>query len=845
MLEDSALEWLGFGCLVALASWTGLQVSRALLWKEAVYRVRIPLAFGLALAPFLAGFAVMVPMVVLRGASHASHVAVAFGLLIVAGVLAKALARPQGKLLCLSGKGFGVYLLGGYLLLWILMLGVNAVFLPLLQNDALEYATVGRILFESRDLLSYPAIHPETTSSGFYGPWTHPPLYVALIYLSYVIQGHAHEPGLMRLIAPWFLVTAVCALIALGTLASRRIGLISGILLISTPLLFLGADSALIDALPVSGMVLLLVALVGLQAQQPRYSLTVGAVVGVVLWTHSQAILFIPLMAAVLIFQNGLLRWRSALSSVALATGAALLVGGGYYVRNYFLFGSPISDNPAVFALEKLDWNAYFSYGRGLDHWVAKLQYGIFKGWFSFEAYGLLFWFGAAGFVLVATKWAPQTKTLIGHGICNLNIREQIYAVCFVLFVIYMAGVVASVLLGSDLMIRNERYQLVSSPLAAVAGGAFLDSLLYYSKSKISAPSSGTLVRNLCLLPIVFLFLYFAALFTIPLTLYRHAHAFLDQDPGSGLPDQNESTWTSLSNASPAIALQRIIAHSVRMSDTVLSLKPSDMFYGNKRMISYLDPRLLSFYDTSDADSGARLLRDLGITHIHVGDSWIPPYYNSVLTDIISNPTYTTLLAEKGPHKLFILKSQSSGTENVQAIANLSPSDTQWDQQIKISLGGRKALASVPIAPRLFGGGVSVCRFPLFSRNMSRSLIYPSSQASPVESMAPLALKPGEYIASFKLRGCGFVRIEMRKSVARSKHSVDEDAQSKATIIGECSLSRNQPFIRLTYRFRMLYKGEVGFELTQSAMSTIQYAEIRVSQIDSHLSNSETGDKLR
>ena len=172
------------------------------------------------------------------GAGHAFHLGVVFaGLLLLCSTVA--FSRPLTELER-SGShlpiGLWEWVFGGLLAVWVIALLVNTAFLPLIQNDSLEYATVGRLLFESRDLSTYPAIHPELSRSGFYGPWTHPPLYVALIYLMYIFQGHAEIPGLMLWIAPWFALAGTGLVFAFGNLTSRVTGILSALVFISVPL---------------------------------------------------------------------------------------------------------------------------------------------------------------------------------------------------------------------------------------------------------------------------------------------------------------------------------------------------------------------------------------------------------------------------------------------------------------------------------------------------------------------------------------------------------------------------------------------------------------------------------
>src|SRR5438876_320018 len=76
-------------------------------------------------------------------------------------------------------------------------------------------------------------------------------------------------------------------------------------------------------------------------------------------------------------FHFGLKNWKKTLLPILFLCSASLLVGVWPYLNNWAIFGSPISDNPAVFAMPELRWNEYFSYARGLNSWAAKIQYGV------------------------------------------------------------------------------------------------------------------------------------------------------------------------------------------------------------------------------------------------------------------------------------------------------------------------------------------------------------------------------------------------------------------------------------------------------------------------------------
>ena len=395
MIVYGLSSWMLILLLVVGGSVAGCLIASVFPWSASARSDGIHRAVGLGLAPFVLGmFGVMV-LACLPGAESIWHLVTIFLTLGVVSVLFWLLCKGRREPIVSAfstPRGFGEYIFLGLVLLWAVFLLIKAIFLPLSQNDALEYATVARELFFTRDLASYPVINPKESISGFFGPWTHPPLYVALAYLAQLAQGHSNEPGFMRLIAPWFGLCATYLVYVLGKVVSRLTGLVSATIFLSTPLFFAGADSALIDALPVLGIIIVVACVFAFDASSVRRWACIGFVLGLSLWTHSQAILFIPITIGVVVLRYGARNLANAFKEVFYILVTAVVIGGWPYWRNWLFFGSPISDNPAVFALSLLDWPGYFSVARGLDNSVAILQYGVLKGWFSLEAYGWVFW---------------------------------------------------------------------------------------------------------------------------------------------------------------------------------------------------------------------------------------------------------------------------------------------------------------------------------------------------------------------------------------------------------------------------------------------------------------------
>ena len=132
--------------LMVLASGAGLALVGAWPWAAGARRAGVALAVGLAVGPLLAGVAMVAALWALPGAAvlvQAGAVFAVLGALALAGWLAGVTQRtllPRAELI---PQGPAAVLTCGFFI----AIAVDCVVVPLIQNDALEYATVGRILF--------------------------------------------------------------------------------------------------------------------------------------------------------------------------------------------------------------------------------------------------------------------------------------------------------------------------------------------------------------------------------------------------------------------------------------------------------------------------------------------------------------------------------------------------------------------------------------------------------------------------------------------------------------------------------------------------------------------------
>jgi hypothetical protein len=697
--------------LIALASLAGMAVSRYMPWSDQARHARLDAAVGIGIAPFVAGLAAVMALWVLPGQSHWVHALAVFSVLMaMAPVGWRVWARvgPNGGT-GYAGKHWA--LAGLAFLAYVGAMVFDAAVVPLIQNDALEYATVGRILYDARSLSAYPAMDTAASASGFFGPWTHPPTYVSLIYLADVLQGQANSALALRIIAPWCLVAATLVVGAIGWQRSPTAGLVSAVLFVSSPILFLGATSALIDPLPVLAMALGFAGVVGLRMEQRGAAVAQGVLLGLGLWSHSQAILFPCLLLPVFwwVACKGDEPWparlRSAAGQAVLALATAVLVGGAPYLRNVFIFGSPISDNPEVFAYGPLQFADYFRMQRGIADPVEIIQYGVFKGFFAIEAYSLTFWLALAGVPLaLRVLWAGWR-----HGLAGSALGDRAVAAAMAVWLLYMAATALSAALGIDLMIRNERYLLVLMPCVALLAGVGLAG---------AGTGAGAGWRRVALV------LLFALVPAQLFVLLSYRQSQLRGEMVAWDEEAQIHRW-------PPFAVMAYVRSKAPPTGVIFTMKPADMFYAGRRMLSYLDPRAIEFYKhPQDPAAATAVLRASGVTHLHMPDYFLPPVYMSTVMQIASDPQWSELVSEAEGYQIFALRSEPLAMPAPQALSVAGP----WELQTHLVLGGRKTRSRIVMdrqAHALGQESVNPGFFGLFHRESARVWLSPQVALAP------------------------------------------------------------------------------------------------------------------
>lgn len=801
--------FLFLALLVAVASLAGVGVSRCLPWSDVALRARVDIAAGVTMGPLLAAVATTGALWAWPGAQPFGHAALVGALLMAVAVVGHRLAPRRARAPAPAPRriegAIALAVAAGYFG----ALVFDTAVVPLIQNDALEYATVGRILYEARSLSAYPAVRPAESASGFYGPWTHPPSYVALIYLANVLQGHADSARAMRWISPWCLVAGTYLVASLGAMRSPRVGWTAGLIFASTPILFLGASSALIDPLPVSGMALALAGLVALRMDGPRAAAAWGLMLGLGLWTHSQAILFPCLLLPLLWWVAGprpgdASVWRQlprCAGLAAVAVAVAVVVGGLPYLRNLGIFGSLISDNPVVFAHRPLQWAEYFAWQRGLASFGEILQYGVLKGFFAIEAYSVAFWLALPGAwkaigILRRARWGDAGR----------DPADVLVGGAALLWLMYLGATALSAALGIDLMIRNERYLLVMMP----AIGLLVADGLLGDAERPDARWWPRLRRMVLVALAVSVPLQLAVLLS-----YRQSQ--LRGDMASFAESAQIERW-------PPFAVVKHLKRSTEPDAVAFSMKPADMFYAGRRMVSYLDPAAIPFYDLAqDPERAFEELKRLHVTHVHMPDYFLPPVYMSALMDLMADPSRTRLRAESEGYQLYeLVREGGAASPSWQALE--VPSG--WTLQTHAVLAGRKTRMRVVTDSRDFRLGEASANegvAGMFHRDSARVILSPTLDVGAALQGCRSQGRNAELLVEASFTGRAYVQVmvllsdasgrQLERRVVGDRPTLADEAPTR--IVRRSTLGRDVQQLRLMVEHR----GDSRLNLRSAALS--------------------------
>jgi len=110
------------------------------------------------------------------------------------------------------------------------------------------------------------------------------------------------------------------------------------------------------------------------------------------------------------------------------------------------------------------------------------------------------------------------------------------------------------------------------------------------------------------------------------------------------------------------IKTAQILDQYVPAHANVLTLRPADMYYTHRRMVSYLDPIMLPMYALQDAYQLSDALRTAGIHYVYMPNYFIPPVNRSALMSLLGNTHLAELLYDNRGNQIYALKNHSVAT---------------------------------------------------------------------------------------------------------------------------------------------------------------------------------------
>ncbi|KQV28220.1 hypothetical protein ASC97_07730 [Rhizobium sp. Root1203] len=340
------------------------------------------------------------------------------------------------------------FLIGSGVLLGVFTLVVFI--LPYAQNDPLEYATVARHVFETNSFRNYPAT--DTSVGNIYAPWTHPPAFVGLIVWVQSLVGGFDQAGISRLIAPYFGLSSVVILLAVG---GWWVGGLASLILLSTYWYGHAIVSAHLDPLRIFAITCAVI--YGSHIGDARRAVYAGILCGLALYSHSTGILAVG--AAFLVWTAS--ENKPNIRRVAMFGIAAVAVVAPWWVRNYQRLGSILTDSQLVWNLPNLDFSELQRRERGLLDASDQVWLGVLRGFSDTTGFGPWYYLALAGAILTGIMLLVRPVDV--HKKLKLALVSSGIAL---VFWFSFASLVTA--LGSDAAIRNARYALTFQPMVAL-----------------------------------------------------------------------------------------------------------------------------------------------------------------------------------------------------------------------------------------------------------------------------------------------------------------------------------------------------------------------------------------
>lgn len=353
---------------------------------------------------------------------------------------------------------------------------------PIHGNDSIEYQIVGRTVAQALDGNIYPILDQDT-ANGFNAPWTHPMGYINLLAHAYLVQGFVDTSGVARFVAPYFGFSLIVLMLGFGGFRNLMAGAVCAVFMACTPVFLHLVLQSHIDPIRLATLTAAVAAIWLLsQINSWRLMVLAGLTAGCAMFVHSIGIVTLPLAIPTYILiarRFGFLKHSVRIIGFS-AIAIAMLIPR--YIINYNEFGSVIADSIEVWEIESVAVEHTRLVTRYMETTADKIVNGALMG---LTETGLFGWFQILFFVALLVL-IIRTARAMGNPFRELvdqRWREWGDPSLAALLVAlgYIAMMVLTILMGSDLAVKNARYIMTMQPFMILFGARYL-TILYFER---------------------------------------------------------------------------------------------------------------------------------------------------------------------------------------------------------------------------------------------------------------------------------------------------------------------------------------------------------------------------
>ena len=537
------------------------------------------------------------------------------------------------------------------------------IWMPILEADALQYSAVSHFIYADRSTALYPVVSP--LDNGYYAISSHPLSYYMFTVLDSLIQGEA-TIFIVKTVSIYYFICIFMAFYLIARMffgnqnkSCETIALAAVLLVLVVPGLYRQMASVSIDIYRISFAVLTFLATVHL-FHRKIYMVSIravcltGLVLGCAIYTHSLSlVLYMPIVTALIFYMQSkywsqdLKSLKSVVLKVSLLVCVSFVVGGEQYLSNFIRVGSPVSDSLPLFTMvDHLNLGLWRESQQDIFDTTTKLS-RLFGGFYSLVMFGPSLLITLALMVFIFFRGVREVKYI------------RFLVLCLIPIGTFYGLATCLLLLGNNELIANYRYLLTPMVYSCITAAILGVKEFQHWKSvfikpdqvtgaqqiggSIAKPSlwirlKSTSVRTGTAIVVLYLFGYisFVSFGFMARNLYENRKVLS--------PITNIGAVTQLSDTKK-IKFFREIENFIPNNSLTLTFRQNEFgFFTNKNFVRHYDPRVADFYRAENEKAALRVLKDLGITHIHVPIYSLDTISGSYLGAILTSPEMSNLL---------------------------------------------------------------------------------------------------------------------------------------------------------------------------------------------------------